>query len=134
MKIKNFAKLTRRILYTITFSLIAYDIVIAVLREWTATISKQTMLLSERFIALPVMGGLLLAHFWYGKIGRKLFGHIPRLRYAIWIPIAAFFLIISVVGLFKDIAALHWLGDNLYLPAIIGQCLGILWWQEKVKA
>ena len=121
-------KVTRIFLASVLGACLVYDIVIVVLKLWGATLSKETTFISVRFIGIPVMWGVLAAHFFMGRIGRKLFGKISKLRYAIWIPIAVFIVTISIVGCFREIPALIWLGQRLYIPLFFGQVLGLLWW------
>ncbi len=128
---KKFIKITKALLLSVLIILVVYDIVIVCLRAFDATISYQTWMASEKFIFFPVMWGTMATHFFASKIGKKLFGRIPKIRFAIWIPQGAVLLIICIIGLFKTIPALVWVGDNLYIPLVYGMGLGLMWYKEK---
>jgi hypothetical protein len=132
-KAKRLIKITQVLLLVVTSILIGYDVYVAITGIFSATISKQTQYFSVQFPAIPVLWGLLEGHFFYGKIGRKLFGGIPVLRYFIWIPIVTVIVILCVINLFTPIAFIVFLGEWLFVPSMFGQLIGLFWWQNKIN-
>ena len=122
---------TKVILFILLTGLVIYDISIAVRGLWNATLSNQTTTFSSMFPFIPYAWGVLTFHFFGGKVGRRLFGDIPRLRFAIWVPVSIFFLILSIINLFSTIAIVNFMGEYLLLPLLIGQAFGLLWYQIK---
>lgn len=123
------AKVTRTSIIVIFAVALIYDIIIACLRAWDATISNQTKLLAEMFPALAVAHPLLGSHFFLSKYGEKIFWRISRIRFYIWIPIASVCLILSTINLFVAISFVVWASEHLLVPYLIGQVLGLMWYQ-----
>jgi len=130
-KLKKAIITTKIILFIVTTGLIAYDITVLAKGTDDATISFQTTTISEHFILIPVAWGVLAFHFFGSKLGKKLFGKIPKLRYAIWIPASFILLVLCIVNLFKPIPFIVFMENYLLIPLFLGQFLGLFWYQDK---
>lgn len=132
LTLKKAIFITKLILMVVTTVIISWDVyVITRGNVDDATISYQMTTISEKFPFIPIAWGVLSLHFFGSKVGKKLFGKISKLRYAIWIPIGVLLLTLCIINLFKPIVFINLMGNYLLIPLFMGQALGLLWYQEK---
>lgn len=132
---KKTIKITKILLLVITSVIIVYDVVVKALGYDEATVSNITYWSGLRLVFVPYVWGVITAHFWLSKIGGKLFG-FKKWRYFVWIPISVLFLVFTLIG---SVDGSHltnlslYFGQNLWIPLLLGECMGLLWAQEKPK-
>ena len=131
---KKAIKLTKIFSLCVLTVVVVYDVIIGpILGLWEATVSNITYWSGLRLLFAPFAWGVLTSHFWMSKLGRKLFG-IDNWRYAVWIPIGTVVLVMSIVGAKLLLSPVVWMmNDNLWVPLLAGQLVGLLWAQEKPK-
>jgi len=113
-------KITTLFLLVATGIVVIFDIVVLIAGGYEATISYQVFCSSWNIPFIPFACGTLMSHFFAPDFFSK---KIPRLRYAIWITISAFFLFISI-----KFYPLH---IHPFVVLLLGMINGCLWAQRK---
>lgn len=127
---KSLNKTTRIFIYIILGIALVYDIFIAIIGQFNATISYQTWGLSKYFPFFTMAYATLGTHLFLSKYGQLLFSKLNNIRYVIWIPIASAFLILNIINLFHPVSLVINAGNDLIYPYVFGHVLGLLWFQE----
>ena len=134
-------KLTKILILIGVAFYIIYDVIVCIGTaaglsgwSWDATLSQQIARAAVFFPFITTAFFALGMHFFFYKVGKKLFGRLGSTRFAIWIPIASIWLILNIINLFVKWSWMSYVGDSQWIPATLGIPLGLLWFQNiKIK-